>query len=470
VDDALKAHLVALPAPQLARVAKAVLGERAPSTPELTAHAVAGHLLDPQWVARTLQKLGPGAGAALAAVARAGVPVLRKDVSALVANQSTDPVDELEEHGLLVPIRTGRGMPTHVALPPGLGSVVQEQLQASEADSNHGSAFIGHRRRFDLALMLAIVAQYPPRVTRTGRVHAGDLARLTTHLAPLGLRASSVERHLSRWIDTGVAEERRGALRLNATAFGDVPQLFVILALTELAAPSVPEGALRVVERLARSGGSIDLRSALEITQAELLRNRSEDPEQPNRGAKTELLEVARSLLSLDALVMQDAEGHPIVLHDPDVAALQSAPQLALEPGIAAAILRAAAPVEVFHPGHVQSSFEVVADSGCDPTLVARIAVWAELVRADRAVVLRLERESVARAVALGFGVEQLFADLEQLAGRKPPANVIVLVKDWVGTLEPSEPMLAGKLAGWDESVEAARRAVLRENDPEMGS
>jgi hypothetical protein len=464
VAEALAAHLASLPAPQFARVAAAVLGTSVPASRDAAVQAVARQLLDPDWVTRTLERLGSGARAALATVARAGVPVLRRDVSALVASHDDDPVDALEEHGLLAPVRTGRGMPTHIAIPPGLEDLLRAHPAAGAESSEQGAQFTGTRRRFDLALTLAIVAQDSPRLLRAGRLHAADLSRLAHHLAPLGLRPAAVEARLLRWLDLGIAREVDGRIRPIAAAFDDVPRLFVVLALAELAAPSTPEGTLHIIARLLASAGTLPLREAIEAAQSALLRDRAGMDGSPMRGARSEIVEVARSLLSLDALVLQDGHGRPLAADDERLLRTNGeSPYLAIEPHVGAALRGEPAPEDTFSHGHVQSSYEVVADSGCDPSLVARIAVWSRLVRADRAAVLALERETVVRARKLGFQGKRLFADLVALSGMPVPGNVATVLRDWIGSasVENGSALAAGSLPELLELRSAALGAML---------
>jgi hypothetical protein len=465
VGEALVAHLLSLPSPQLARIAHTVLG--APrGTADHTAHAIAERLLDPEWVRRTLAALGADARAALATIARAGTPVLRRDIAALASSHGIDPVDALEERGIVRPVRLGRGMPTHVALAPELSNRVLALLpEDSDGTAAGGRALTGARRRFELALMLAAVGQHPPRLTRTGRLHASDLQRLESHLAPLGLHADAIEKRLTRWVDVGAAVLEGGVAATTSAAFDNVPHLALLLALTQLAAPATPEETTRIVGRLLATGGTLPLRTAIALAQTSLLQKRAEDSEGSQRGARAELVDIVRSLLSLDAIVLQDADGTPIPIDDStSLQFKESQPTLALDPLVAAALRGEPAPPDRYSRGHVQSSFEIVADSACDPTLIAGIAVWSRLVRADRAAVLRLEKETIARARTLGFRLDQLLSSLAALGDGPVPANVSTMIRGWFASApDPADTMRHGTRLRVElaDALREARTAVL---------
>jgi hypothetical protein len=463
VVEALAAHLASLPAPQFARVVSAVLGTGTPLSRDLAVDAVARQLLDREWLERTLARLGPAATAAFAAVVRAGTPVLRRDVTALSAHHDVDPVDVLEEHGLLTPVRTGRGMPTHVALTPGLQEIVVDSVAAAADERAPESAYAGSGRRFELALMLAFVAQHPPRLIRAGRVHGSDISRLAEHLAPLGLRTATLERRLNEWSDAGAARDVGGRLCPMSQAFTDIEELYLRLALSQLAAPSIPEGALQIVSRLLPAGAVLTLRDAIDFAQSLLLRSRAEASDMERKGARSELLEVARCVLTLDAVLLQDDAGRAVAMDEAHLLTTGSqSPRLVLEPSVAAILRGEALPKPVFRHGHVQSSFEVVADSTCDPSVVARVAVWSRLVRADRAAVLMLERPTVAQARALGFHLTDLLADLKMLSGMPVPGNVAFVLKDWFDAAPEatSHSLVDGQLLDFAYVRDAARTAL----------
>jgi hypothetical protein len=442
VAESLAAHLAALPAPQLARVALRVLGASLASR-ALTERALVQRLLDPVWVEHTLDRLGPGAERALAALLQAGVPVLRRDVAALVGSPDTDPIESLEDHGLIVPVRTGRGMPTHVAIAPELEALVRARIDGAPATAEGaGEALAGTRHRFELALMVATLAQHPPRMTREGRLHARDLNALAELLDPLGHRAAALEQRLARWHEVGALSPDEGRLYVVPSAVLDIPALQQRIALSEIAAPSLPDGVIDVLRILLQSGGALPLRRVLETVQASLLRDRAEEAESAlKQGARRELMDVMRALLAMEALVLLDERGQAVLGGGQDLLERTTAGEsfaIGLDPVITAALRDEPAPMLVTTAGHVQSSFEIVADISCDPSLIARIGLFARVVRADRAAVLQLERAAVERGKALGVSLSSLLEALAALSGRPVPANVVTVLRDWYGSVTAS--------------------------------
>jgi hypothetical protein len=90
--------------------------------------------------------------------------------------------------------------------------------------------------------------------------------------------------------------------------------------------------------------------------------------------------------------------------------------------------------------GHVQSSFEIIADVSCDPSLIATIGLCARVVRADRAAVLQLEKASVIQGREIGVSLESLLGALASLSGRAVPLNVSTMLRDWHGSERPPAP------------------------------
>lgn len=433
--EALEAWLAAQPDPAVERLCRHVLGGPAPARP-LAERALLQRLGDRAWIAKTLAHLGPRAARVLSTLLRTGVPVLRGDLNALANVPDFDAVEALEDHGLVTAVRTGRGMPTHVALTPGLNARVAAEL----GDAQHpgraggGAAHAGDRRRFELALVMTCLAHHPPRMTREGRLHAGDLTHLAERLEPLHLAAPVLERLLSNLTELGAFAPADGRLRVVPAAATELELLHLRLALTELAAPSTPEGALALVAQLV-DGATLPVHEVLEAAQVAILRERAAEEEAgTRRGARRELAETLTVLFGLAAVVLLDEHGAPAGNSAQAVLARLAAGdalQLALEPDVRAVLRGEPRPSRRYAPGHVQSSFEVVADAGCDPSLVARVGLSAELVRADQAAVLRLTREAVVAGRAAGVKVAALGADLEGLSGRPLPANVAHVLADW---------------------------------------
>lgn len=458
--ERLSAHLSGLSASALDRLAKVVLPS-VPASRGLAERAVAQHLADPLWIQRILTKLGPRAQAALQTLARAGVPVARGDAAALSSGVDADPLEQLEAHGLVTAVKTGPGMPTHVAVTPGLEELVRARADdgASPVQAA-GASRAAAQRRFELAVLLAATVQAAPRLTREGRLHAADLPSLSTRLgATTG--APALERRLLRLVEEGALHGASGRLGTTWTALQSVTELHLRMALADLAAPSVPEGSLGIISQLAEPDATMPLRTALDAVRVTLLRDRADGEETPRRGARRELAETLGALFSLTGVLLLDAAGQPVTGVEGALLERVAAGEsllLALDPAVGAVLRGEPAPAPAFARGHVQSSFEVVADASCDPSLVACVGAWGRLGQADRAAVFQLDRRSANAAARAGFQPDALVEAMTRLTGLPPPPNVERHVRDWhaAGTLDPRVPPYAPTTP-----IEALRDAAL---------
>lgn len=467
--EGLSEHLAGLSASALERLARLVL-PTVPSSRGLTERALAQRLTDPLWISRVLKKLGPRAQTALHTLARAGVPVARADAAAMSGGPDGDPIEALEAHGLVTAVRTGPGMPTHVAVTPGLGPIVGARTEPGHARPTQaaGAEYAAARRRFELAVLLASVVQSAPRLTRDGRLHAGDLAALGARFGPWVSGGSALERRLLRLLDERALHGESGRLATSWAALGSVADLQLRLALADFAAPSVPEATLGLVSRLTEPDATMPLQAALEAVRVSLLRERADD-DAPRRGAKRELAEVLGSLLSLTGVLVLDAAGQPVTGAEAKLLERVASGEdlvLALDPAVAAALRGESRPARPSARGHVQASFEVVADPGCDPALVAQVGAWGRLEQADRAAVFRIDRRTVAAAAQAGFSCDWLVDAVRALTGVPPPPNVERHVRDWhaAEAAAPRSPPFSPALSL--ESLRSDALAALRSASP----
>lgn len=463
--DTLSEWLDALPAPAFAELAATVLGS-VPTTHGLARRALEQHLCDEAWIDQTLAKLGPRARTALATLSLAGVPVLRADALSLSGGPDVDPIEQLEAHGLITAVRSGPGMPTHVAVTPGLAEIIRTRTIGLPTATVAGAGPLlgGARRRFQLALVVATLVQHPPRLTRDGRPHAADLATLAHALAPLGLSPARLLRELSDLTELGLLAVDASRLHVVLPEATDIDASYLRLSFEELAAPSLPEETLAVVARLVASGSTLSMGGLLDAARGALLRDRAEASELHRKGARRELIETLSSTLGLQAVVLLDASGQPIAgAGDELLARVADGEELsiALDPAVTALLRGEPPPTARVLPGHVQSSFEIVADPSCAPSLIACVGAAAELVRADRAAVLRLTGTSVRRALEAGLAFEVLDAALAALSGRPVPSNVEHTLRDWArghAGVAPRPPVPPTAL---EPLVVAARSALL---------
>lgn len=434
--------LSSLPQPRVQQLAAQVLGT-VPGSRAAIERAVAQRLGDPAWVRTTLARLGAGAQAAWQVLVDAKGPVRRSDLLSLTSDRHEDVIDALEAHGLVTAVKTGPGMPTHVTLTPGLSaSPAPDDAQALAPAGLPGLALASDRRRFQLALTVGLLFQHPPRLTRSGALHTTDLSRLSQRLQPLGVTPRRLAQEVSDLQDLGALAMHDERLTPVPSLALDIPALHLRLALEELSAPSLPDEAAAAIARLLEPGATLSLSHLLEVARARLLRQRADEDERPTTGARADLVHTLTALLSLESLVLLDDEGQPVTAEGDELLAQAQSIRLALDPQVAE-VLRGDRPAPARRRfGHVQSSFEIVADAGVDPSLVATACAFSQLVRADLAATMRLERDSLRRALAAGLAPQQLAAALEALSGRPLPQNVAMTLTDWLRDA-PSPPTRA---------------------------
>lgn len=456
--------LALLPEPQLHRLATNVLGAQ-PASRVLTERALAQRLSDAEWARGVLEKLGPQAKTAARALLDAAVPVRRADLASLTSDNDGDPLEALEDHGLVVAVKTGPGMPTHVALAPGVAALLRlEKPQAPDPDQLTGAALGSARRRFHLALTLGLLFQHPPRLTRNEAVHSTDLAALAARLAPLGVTQPRLARELSVLTDLGALVGQDGRLVPVPQLALNVTELHLRLALEELASSALPDEAAAAVAMLVQPHRSLSLAHLLNVAQTALLRERADDEDKPHRGARGELVRTLSSLLTLEALVLLDADGHPVSPDSDEVRQKGQELLVMLDPSVAAMLRGEEPKTSVFRTGHVQSSFEIVADAGADPSLVATVAAFSRLARADFAAVMRLERASLRRALNAGLSPALLATALEALSGRPLPPNVAITLADWLRDVQAPKLISASFQTSLNETCRLARARLSATN------
>jgi hypothetical protein len=426
---ALQQHLATLPGPRRRRLALAVAGA------EEDEGALARRLSEPATAAALVARAGELAPRLLLVLLDAQVPVLRADLAGLVRGGG-DALDALEECGLVAALKTGAGMAEHVAITPGLADVLAACVRpaAASAPAALGAARSGQRRRYELALVVAALARVRPRLTRAGQLHQADVQALAALLAPVGRRAERLEAELSALLEDGALAQDAGHLVPVPGTADDPRALRLRRALAELLAPALSERVLPLVAQLL-AGRVLLVREVVAQVQAALLRERALSTEALRpKAARAEVLESLGPLLSLASVALLDGAGRAAAPGDHlavERALSGEAYALALDPDVAAYLQDAPPPAEAPGQGHVQASFEIVADDTCDAAVLARTGLFARLTAADRAAVLRLDERSVAQGAALGLGADAMLAALRALGRHDVPANVERSVRDW---------------------------------------
>lgn len=456
--DGLATWLETLPAAARDRIARTLMGSGSEND------SLDVKLADDAFLGAVIEGLSDRELRALEGLAAAGVPVLRADVTAL-AKAGDDPVEALADRALVVPVRTGRGMPTHVALTPPLADRIRRHLDAARTtglapvSADHAA----RRRRFEFALLFGSIAQHPPRMTRAGQLHTGDLGKLSEQLAGTSFASTKrIERTLAKLLEQGAVTPSQGRLELVPPAATDVGGLFLRLALAEFGAPSLPDLTRALLSR-ALTHERVPVIEAVRELEAGLLRERSTMEDQARRGARKELSEALLAALDATGVLVLSRSGTPLAAESTEtLARLAQGEELsiAIDPAVRATLQNAPVPATPHRAGFVQGSFEVVADVACDPSLVVRIGLCAELVRADHAATFRITKTSIARAAALGTSQESILADLRIFSSKDISANVARMVVEWhPGKVEPA-PVPIFPAPALDGLLDDARRAL----------
>ncbi len=139
-------------------------------------------------------------------------------------------------------------------------------------------------------------------------------------------------------------------------------------------------------------------------------------------------------------------------IDDEDKLCIARQPRLDAYFGREVAAADLAPPTEAATRVVVQPDFSVIV-IGLDPAPVAELMTFCQRAtqgRGQGAAVLKITRESVAKAVGLGLKSADLVARLAQLASNEVPPNVLLEVKEW---------------SNWARVVTPSRLTVLRCGD-----
>jgi len=121
-------------------------------------------------------------------------------------------------------------------------------------------------------------------------------------------------------------------------------------------------------------------------------------------------------------------------------------------------------PIEGAPSGHVTPSFEVILPPESPLIDIVRVGACCEWERLDRAIVARIKKSSIARAVTGGASAGQILEQLDAASRHPIPQNVEAAVRDWAGSVI-SATIATGHVIVVDPSARARVVSALAKLD-----
>jgi hypothetical protein len=115
--------------------------------------------------------------------------------------------------------------------------------------------------------------------------------------------------------------------------------------------------------------------------------------------------------------------------------------------------------------GHITPSFEVILPPESRLLDVVQVGACCDWVRLDRALVARITRPAVSRALAAGATGDEVLGWLASASQHPIPQNVEVSIRDWAGAVIPAT-LATGHVVVIDAAVEGHALAALGKLDP----
>lgn len=115
--------------------------------------------------------------------------------------------------------------------------------------------------------------------------------------------------------------------------------------------------------------------------------------------------------------------------------------------------------------GHITPSFEVILPPESRLLDIVQVGACCDWVRLDRALVARITRSAVSRALAAGATGDQVLEWLASASQHPIPQNVEVSIRDWAGAVIPAT-LATGHVVVVDAGVEGHALAALGKLDP----
>ena len=115
--------------------------------------------------------------------------------------------------------------------------------------------------------------------------------------------------------------------------------------------------------------------------------------------------------------------------------------------------------------GHITPSFEVILPPESRLLDIVQIGACSDWVRLDRALVARISRPAVGRALAAGATGAQILGWLASASQHPIPQNVEVAIRDWAGAVIPAK-LATGHVIVVDAAAESHALAALAKLEP----
>ena len=342
---------------------------------------------DPAWVAATLEAM-PAAGLAVLHLVVDAGGAIRQDTLRELAEvrfgmserDCRAAMIEAVNRMLAVPLQARSGERMLGVVQPAAGLIAPwvaglDLLELPAAEFAASESPVLDPRMFVAVCAAARHAEI--KVTRAGQIHRGSLKRLAKQV---GVAEDTLAGLLTTGLDVGVLQLDDDAVRLDPA---------VLVAAAEGRYPQYPPLAVLAAQL---GDAVLDGRSAAVTLQ---------------RAREREHLGLSRGALGhLPGFAVGTVKGVEACVRRP--------------PGGTAA-------------GHVTPSFEVFLPPESRLIDVAHVGGCCEWERLDRALVARITRPSIARAVAAGETGEQILARLAAASRHPIPQNVEAAIRDWAG-------------------------------------
>jgi hypothetical protein len=115
--------------------------------------------------------------------------------------------------------------------------------------------------------------------------------------------------------------------------------------------------------------------------------------------------------------------------------------------------------------GHITPSFEVILPPESRLLDIVQVGACCDWVRLDRALVARITKPAVSRALAAGATAAQILGWLASASQHPIPQNIEVAIRDWAGAAIPAT-LATGHVIVVDAAAESCALAALATLDP----